>query len=1455
MLMKSEKRERKMKRIVIFFAIIGMSAGMALGQTDIAVAKTNLWIGGTNTYIAAYTNENDYSFDIKGRVTSPFLSKSGDTIIYIQDDTAGIRFRGTGTYFELETNNAVFKPGVEVTIWSGVIEQENGMRSVRSKIYDGDPLNEFNDIFISDTNPVPVVPQLITLEEYFADGEAVEGALIKITNLTCGAVTWPYGENGTFTATSGASSITVYLDMDTEVPGQLPPTNAFDLIGIALQYDISAIPSNGYEIMPRYYSDFIQTVGAEPPEILVTPASATAKVGRPITVDVIGQDRNAADVLTIANPEAISGSSFVSTGARTKQLSWTPQLSDAGTIHTAVFTVADATVTVTGQTVITVADAYPAGYAWINEVHYNNVGDDVNEGVELAGSAGEDLGVYDVFVYRGAGTLVSSNACGGNIDDEGNGYGAIWFGYPKDAIPNTEPHGVALVHDVDGVMDFISWGGSITATEGPASGMTSYDIGVVENPPPELDYSLQLSGDGTNYESFVWTGPVPASRGFLNFAQNVGGTADAAVIMFDLALLPAEPSTNAFDIVCSIFPNGSADSLSATAYYTLNGGTTNSVPMSLGEDYSYTTSSQIPGQPDGTVVSYWVGVTFGGPGTNSPSFTETNTYNIVALAGYETFANFDPVNVGAYTDGDFLGQDGSTWTYTQCRGDMLITDETPCLGNNRTPVAAVQSGTISGGCGTLSFDLMKAFSADYNLEVYVNDNLVATLTGGTQSVVDSSGDIVVNAQGDFVLKFIQANSAAGQVSIDNITWTPPDQNAPSLAITNPITSSVSVSNEVTSYMVEGSASTSVVGQISWTNALTGASGTTAAGTSWSQSVALNVGVNVITFSGTNNVGASASDSVTITRQSLPLGTVLMISQYYEGASNDKWIELYNAGESTIDLGAGGYRLGIWANAAREGWKTSVAPSASIVLSNSIAAGDTYLVKHTDSANPTYAVGDIASGSLTPNGDDSVVLYTGETYDFANVVDAFGLTGSGYADKSYVRANGLTSGVNTDFAPGDWVEFSLAEVEAAGSLANEYLGYHSPDGGIDLSVTITNPATASLTVSNAVITYALQGTASSNVVGQLSWTNALTGASGTIAAAAEWTISAVALNVGDNLITVSGTNADAVVVSDSVTITRELAPPVIQAASAVASTQFNANWLASDGATGYRLDVATNESFSTGGVGGEALLDEDFSTLTDTAVPDGWSTSGSSDLDYTGAGYYGDAPPAYKFKATGQWLESPSFSAGATGLQFWALGNSGDGSTFTVSGLVNSAWTLIDTVVIASGGATYNVALDSQTTKFKISFTKVVNCGLDDVLVQGSAGGGESSFVPGYQNLDVGNVTTYAVTGLTEGVTYHYRVRAYNDTVTTINSGVTNVTTGASTTPEITGFSVPAGATATVTLTTTINGETYALEYTTDPTASPVVWTEADSDVGDGGELILTDASPSDVMRIYRVVLQ
>jgi hypothetical protein len=138
--------------------------------------------------------------------------------------------------------------------------------------------------------------------------------------------------------------------------------------------------------------------------------------------------------------------------------------------------------------------------------------------------------------------------------------------------------------------------------------------------------------------------------------------------------------------------------------------------------------------------------------------------------GMEDFTNY-PETANAYHDGTFAGLDGSTWTYKQCRGDSAINAPTPTLGKDRTPAAEITSGLLANGIGTLSFDYKQVFSTNVGLNVMVNGVLLTTVTStGEQGITKNSGSITVNVSGAVTLSFIQP-AGAGQVAIDNVTWT------------------------------------------------------------------------------------------------------------------------------------------------------------------------------------------------------------------------------------------------------------------------------------------------------------------------------------------------------------------------------------------------------------------------------------------------------------------------------------------------------------------------------------------------------------------------------------------------------------------------------------------------------------------------------------------------------------
>jgi hypothetical protein len=157
---------------------------------------------------------------------------------------------------------------------------------------------------------------------------------------------------------------------------------------------------------------------------------------------------------------------------------------------------------------------------FINELHYDNVGVDVNQGVEIAGPAGTDLNGWDIALYNGnapnAAFVYFTFPLGGVIPNQMNGFGTLFFPSPVD-IQNG-PDGLALVSP-GGVVQFLSYEGIITAIDGPAVGMTSTPMGVMEDGTTPVGFSLQLAGIGSVYEDFVWQNPQPNTYGAINTNQ------------------------------------------------------------------------------------------------------------------------------------------------------------------------------------------------------------------------------------------------------------------------------------------------------------------------------------------------------------------------------------------------------------------------------------------------------------------------------------------------------------------------------------------------------------------------------------------------------------------------------------------------------------------------------------------------------------------------------------------------------------------------------------------------------------------------------------------------------------------------------------------------------------------------------------------------------------------------
>jgi endonuclease I len=162
----------------------------------------------------------------------------------------------------------------------------------------------------------------------------------------------------------------------------------------------------------------------------------------------------------------------------------------------------------------------PAATPWINELHYDNNGTDSNELVEVAGSAGTALTGWKLIAYNGAdGASYATVNLSGSIPNQQNGYGTLSFAFV--GLQNGSPDGVALVNASNQVVQFLSYEGSFTATNGVAAGLVSTDIGVSETSTSPVGFSLQLGGSGHAYASFTWQNVLSQTPGAVNRNQTL----------------------------------------------------------------------------------------------------------------------------------------------------------------------------------------------------------------------------------------------------------------------------------------------------------------------------------------------------------------------------------------------------------------------------------------------------------------------------------------------------------------------------------------------------------------------------------------------------------------------------------------------------------------------------------------------------------------------------------------------------------------------------------------------------------------------------------------------------------------------------------------------------------------------------------------------------------------------
>jgi DNA/RNA endonuclease G (NUC1) len=342
--------------------------------------------------------------------------------------------------------------GTDLTGWQVVLYNGNGGAS-----YDADPL--------SGAVPATCGARGVVLLNYPANGiqNGPPDGIALVDNT--GAVVEFRSYEGVFAATDGPAAGLTSTDIGvfetgTEPAGQSLARDAAGVWSGPIAASFGACNDDGEPPPPP----------AEVASVSVAPASATLNVGTTLTLNATAFD---------ISSDPINGATFTWTSTNASVASVSP----SGVVSTAAegdaSIVATAANGVFGTSAIHVNALPPPVLPEIrfSEIHYDNIGTDVGEAIEIEGPAGADLTGFSIVLYNGDdGAAYSTQSVSGTLPASCGTRGVLKVNYPSNGIQNGSPDGFALVNALGEVLEFLSYEGTLTATTGPAAGLTSTEI-------------------------------------------------------------------------------------------------------------------------------------------------------------------------------------------------------------------------------------------------------------------------------------------------------------------------------------------------------------------------------------------------------------------------------------------------------------------------------------------------------------------------------------------------------------------------------------------------------------------------------------------------------------------------------------------------------------------------------------------------------------------------------------------------------------------------------------------------------------------------------------------------------------------------------------------------------------------------------------------------------------------
>jgi hypothetical protein len=451
-----------------------------------------------------------------------------------------------------------------------------------------------------------------------------------------------------------------------------------------------------------------------------------------------------------------------------------------------------------------------------------------------------------------------------------------------------------------------------------------------------------------------------------------------------------------------------------------------------------------------------------------------------------------------------------------------------------------------------------------------------------------------------------------------------------------------------------------------------------------------------------------------------------------------------------------------------------------------------------STNPLLSVsGSLSHGSVCPSTAATPITYT-ITNNGINAADGITIDSTNPTEfaisalsSTSIPGNGGTATYVVTFTPTSVgtksASLTISSTTAGSNIVNNAL----TGSGIDIPPTITTPSSEVITYNSATLggNITVQGCSSITERGiYYSTTSGFANGVGTkVSTTGTYTTGAFTIPVtGLTSNTVYYYKAFALSASGTsystqgTFTTSVISAPVANAASTITNTSFDANWNGVVGTTGYRLDVSKSQAF---GTTNSLVVNEGFESGLTTSYQTGNVSlvSGNWDVTTVLAGITGvnsGTKSAQLQSATDAALVSPLFNNGISTISFWISSSVSNGAVQVNYSTDNGITWLVTSNSPYTGinGTKIQVSANIGTTvPTKIQIRRTAGTiYIDDVIIN------TYTLIPdliaGYENLNVGNVLTYNVTGLDSGTKYYYRVRATDGSSVSINSNVIDVTT-------------------------------------------------------------------------------